>query len=231
MEERAEIDGLKPTKEIKKPRIPRWQKGLTEDDYKQVLKIVSERTDKNELDKAMNNIAFRLEGAEMGGVLPPEGWPTFVARGEFIDIKEGELYLHGRINALRGVASKYGKASGNKQILKYRNSTFENIKDEESLDNTDIVFTTTTKFEQGIVSVKMTKEGKFSVNVDFPQGKWEENTPTYNSGFLPAKNLTEEEVNVLARHSIEVGYYNIYGDPTKSPYPWELPPPENTSNQ
>lgn len=223
MEEGAEIN-IPKAKETKKPKIPRWQKEFSENDYNHFLKIAKERTDKNELDRTINNIAFRIEGAEMTGVLPPEGLPTHVARGEYIEVPFANDYLLGRITTIQQVIIKYGKKVGNEYILKYRKTEFKTNNNKEiSGDKNAEVFSVTTKFKEGNISVKMRGDKKFAVNIDFPQGFLNDQTPPYNSGYLSPSNLTDEEVNVLARHAIEVGFYNIYGNPSESPYPWEVP--------
>lgn len=233
-EDRQDLEGIWDTGEEFKDflqqdgkRKPRWQKDFTEYDYYQFLLLAKQRVNKEELDITLGNIQDRLLAAQHENVLPAPDAPTYVARDEFINVPQADL-LVGRINAVRGMVEKHGRKKDDTHVLKYRTTIFESMDEKDLAGNGEEkpVFSVTTKFPDAMVGIKMLNNQKFAVNVDFKQQKGEEEIPGYRSGFLPADRLTREEVQVLARSAIEVGFYNIYGDPNLSPYPWENELPE-----
>jgi hypothetical protein len=202
-------------------RQRRWQKDFNESDYQYFLRLAQQRTDVDMLKRTLDNIQGRLRGAEMANVLPQEGEPTKVARDDFTGVEGANSYI-GRIYALRSIATLYGKKDNDIYRLKYRKTTFESKveTEDEKLSNV-VVFSVKTEFPFATIGLKMTGNENYSVQVIYPKEAWEDEYPSYQSGFLPADSLTHDELLVLAQHAVEVGFYNIYGDPSKSPYPWE----------
>ncbi len=209
----------------KAPNRPSWQKEFTQSDYDHFLAIAQQRVNKEALDTTLGNVQDRLTAADYVGVLPEEGAPTFVAREEFIDVPHASLLI-ARVNALSYMTERFGrKAKGSSEhVLKYRIAEFETNTAREIVP-TQVVFSASTELPEATIGVRMTQDNRFSVNVDFAKEPFEEVTPpSYHSGLLPVERLTSEEIHVLARAALEVGFYNMFGDPSKSPYPWENPP-------
>lgn len=206
---------------------PKWQADFTDYDYYHFLLTAQRRVNGDEITKTLGNIEDRILAAQHQGMLPEEGAPTYIARDDFIDVPNSHL-LGARIKALEGIPKKYGRKKGKGHALKYRNTVFEQREAGSILpeEGEASVFSVMTKFPDAIVRVRASQHGRFAVDVDFKKPRGEEEIPGYKSGFLPAERLTRDEVNVLAHGAIEVGFYNLYGDPEKSPYPWEnqLPP-------
>lgn len=225
MEENTEHSQPDIKVETNKAPKPRWQKDFESSDYNQFLLIANQRTDKEALNKTLGNIQERLLNAELQGMLPPEERPTNIARNDFIEVPNANLLI-GRVNALRGVAMEYGRRQKGNRTLKYRIAQFESKDiplDVSGQNDKGVIFSTVTKFPDSMIGVRMTGDHKFSVNVDFKKKPYEQQTPDYRSGFLPTERLTSEEIRVLAQHALEVGFYTMMGDPSKSPYPWDNP--------
>jgi len=215
-----ELEGQINTPAVKDVKLPPWQKEFDQTDHNHFLKLAQERTNRDLLYSTLDNIAFRLEGAELGNTLPSEEHPTFIARSEFINVAHAFPHVLGRINALRELTSQYGKMTEGKNVLKQRVARLEQTEGE---NEDDIVFSSSVEFKKARVTVKMQKNQKAAVEIDYPPDFFEGQTPSYRSGFLEAENLTNEEVEVLMRNNLEVSFYNLYGDPNKSSYPWEEP--------
>lgn len=210
---------------------PRWQKQFAEHDYQHFLLTAQSRTDYEKLQKTLAEIKSRLLVASQVDVIPPKNRPTNVARSEFIDVPHASL-LTARVNAIQGIVNHYGVEREDGHYLKYRKVEFESLdrKNRESKDNDAVAFSARTDFEEATIRLRETNDHRFSVRVHFRKDPGEEPV-TYESGFVPTQNLTQEEVGILARHALEVGFFNLYSDPEKSPYPWELPQADPTQFQ
>lgn len=216
--------GEEPLPAEPKSPIPKWHETFDQSDYAHFLEVAQERIDPIKLQTTLGNIQDRLSDAEAVGFLPPEERPTNIARGEFIEVP-GAKFMIGRVGALSSMTERHGKKRGNSHVLKHRVVNFKVVDHDNigQVDDDTEVFSADTRMPNGtIIRVRMLKDHRFSVSVDFKRERYEEPIPSYKSGYLTTDRLTREEVDVLARSALEIGFYNIYGDPNQSPYPWEV---------